>query len=116
TFLLGALFIGLIRLPPGLRMEGSNFFAELVEGWREFISRPWLWAIVAQFGFVNAVEQGTESVLGPVIAKQHLGGAAAWGLILTAQSLGLVAGGLILLRFRPHRILRAATLGVLLTI
>ncbi len=94
SFLLAALFVGLIRLPPGLRMESTNFLAELAEGWREFSSRPWLWAIVAQFGFVNAIEQGSQSVLGPVISKEYFGGAAAWGLILTVQSLGLLAAGL----------------------
>jgi MFS family permease len=72
--------------------------------------------IVLQFGFVNAVELGSEGVLGPAIAKDHLGGATAWGLILTAQSLGLVAGGLLLLRLKPRRMLLAATLGFLLTI
>ncbi|HMI99661.1 MAG TPA: MFS transporter [Gaiellaceae bacterium] len=116
TFFLAALFTALIRLPSALRMEASNFLAELVEGWREFSSRPWLWSIVLQFGFVNAVELGVSGVLGPAIAKDHLGGAAAWGLILTAQSLGLVAGGLLLLRLRPRRILLVATLGVLITI
>jgi MFS family permease len=54
-------------------------------------------------------------VLGPAIAKEHLGGAAAWGLILTAQSIGLIVGGVLLLRFRPHRLLLTATIGVLLT-
>ena len=116
TFFLAALFVGLIRLPRELRMEASNFFAELGEGWQEFRSRIWLWVIVLQFGFVNAIEQGTEAVLGPAIAKDHFGGAAGWGLVLTVQSLGLVAGGLILLRLRPRRLLLAATLGVLLTI
>jgi hypothetical protein len=116
SFFLAALFVGLIRIPAGLRMEGSNFLAELAEGWREFSSRRWLWVIVAQFGFVNAVELGTENVLGPAIAKAHFGGAAAWGIVLSAQSLGLVAGGLILLRFRPRRLLLAATLGFLLTV
>jgi hypothetical protein len=116
SFLLAALFIGAMRLPATLRMEGSSFVGELVEGWREFSSRTWLWAIVAQFGFVNAAEQGAENVLGPAIAKAHLGGAAAWGLVLTAQSLGLLAGGVVLLRLRPERLLLAATLGYLLTI
>ena len=116
SFFLAALFIGLIRIPASLRMESSSFFADLGEGWREFSSRPWLWAIVAQFGFVNAAEQGCTWVLGPAIAKAHLGGAAAWGLVLTAQSLGFVSGGLLLLRFRPRRLLLAATLGFLLTI
>jgi hypothetical protein len=116
SFFLAALFLGLVRLPRSLRMEASNFMAELAVGWREFISRKWLWAIVLQFGFVNAITSGTEGVLGPSIAKEHLGGPAAWGFILTAESLGLIAGGLILLRIRPQRLLLAATLGFLLTI
>jgi hypothetical protein len=106
----------MIRLPASLRMEASNFLAELAVGWREFVSRAWLWSIVLQFGFVNAIQLGTEGVLGPAIAKDHLGGAAAWGLILTAESIGLILGGLILLRLRPRRLLLAATLGYLLTV
>jgi MFS family permease len=116
TFFAAALCLALIRLPTALRMEGSNFFAELRDGWREFRSRTWLWVIVLQFGFVNAITLGVEGVLGPAIAKEHLGGAAPWGLILTADALGLIAGGLILLRFKPRRLLLTATLGFLLTI
>jgi Major Facilitator Superfamily len=116
SFFLAAGFTGAMRLPATLRMEGSSFVAELREGWHEFSSRTWLWAIVAQFGVVNAVEQGSANVLGPAIAKAHLGGATGWGLVLTAQSLGLIAGGLVLLRLRPERLLLAATLGFLLTI
>jgi MFS family permease len=116
TFLLAALFTAMIRLPRELRMEASNFLGELAEGWREFSSRPWLWSIVIQFGFVNAIVVGTEGVLGPAIAKDHFGGAAGWGLLLTAQSLGLIAGGLLLIRMKPRRILLAATLGFLLTV
>jgi MFS transporter len=116
TFLLGAVLVGAMRLPSGPRMEASNFVVDLALGWREFASRPWLWAIVLQFGIVNAVEQGSEGVLGPVIAKQRLHGAAGWGLILSADALGLIAGGLILLRLRPARVLLVATLGFLLTV
>jgi hypothetical protein len=116
SFFLAAAALGAMRMPATLRMEGSSFVAELREGWREFSSRTWLWAIVAQFAVVNAVEQGTEQVLGPAIAKAHLGGAAGWGLVLTAGSLGLLAGGLVLLRLRPERPLLAATLGFMLTI
>jgi MFS family permease len=116
TFFMAAALLGAIRLPRALQMEASNFFAELRDGWREFSTRTWLWVIVLQFGFVNAVELGVQGVLGPAIAKEHLGGAAAWGLILTADALGLIAGGLILLRFKPRRLLLTATLGFLLTI
>jgi MFS family permease len=114
TFFLGALLIGLMSLPAGLQMEGSHFLAELAEGWREFRSRTWLWAIVLQFGVMNALTVGSESVLGPTVAKQSLGGAAGWGLILTCESAGFVLGGLLQLRLQPRRLLLVATLGVML--
>lgn len=116
TFFLAALFVGAMHLPASLRMEASNFVAELAEGWREFVSRRWLWVIVVQFGMINAVEQGSQNVLGPAIAKAHLHGPAGWGLVLTAKAVGLIVGGLVTLRLRPRRILLAATLGYLLTV
>jgi MFS family permease len=116
SFFASAALIGAMHIPATLRIEGRNFIGELAEGWREFVSRTWLWAIVVQFGFVNAMVSGTESVLGPVIAKEHLGGATAWGLLLTASSVGLILGGLAMLRFRPRRLLLVATLGFLFTI
>jgi predicted MFS family arabinose efflux permease len=114
TFFVGALLIGLMSLPAGLRMEESHFLGELAEGWREFRSRTWLWAIVVQFGVVNAAIVGAQSVLGPVVAKQSLGGAAGWGLILTCESAGLLLGGILQLRLRPRRLLLVATLGVMM--
>jgi MFS family permease len=116
SFFLAATLVGSMRIPSTLKLEARNFLGELKEGWREFVSRTWLWAIVLQFGFVNAVVSGTENVLGPVVARDHLGGATAWGLLLTAMSVGLIAGGLLVLRFRPRRILLAATLGYLLSV
>jgi MFS family permease len=112
SYFLAALCIGLMRLPVALRMQGSSMLGELREGWQDFWSRPWLWAIVLQFGIVNAAETGALNVLGPTVAKQHLGGPAAWGAVLTAQSLGLVLCGLMMLRWRPRRILRTATYSV----
>jgi hypothetical protein len=85
---------------------------ELREGWSDFWSRTWLWAIVVQFGVVNAAESGAVNVLGPEVAKDHLGGAAAWGAFLTATSVGLVLSGIVLMRWQPRRILFVATLSV----
>ncbi len=113
TYLLGAACVALMRLPPVVREQATNFFHELAVGWREFRSRTWLWVIVTQFSFMLMVVLGAFSVLGPVVADEELGGAKAWGAILTGWSAGLVAGGLIGLRFRPRRMLLAATLGIL---
>jgi MFS family permease len=113
TYLLGASFVAAMRLPAIAPGEGSRFLSELAVGWREFRSRTWLWVIVLQFSFLLMVTMGAFSVLGPAVADEELGGAKAWGAILTAQAAGLVLGGLIGLRFRPRRMLVAATLGIL---
>jgi MFS family permease len=59
--------------------------------------------IVAQFGVVMMAWYGAFSVLGPVVARDHLGGPAAWGAITAADALGLIAGGAAALRFTPRR-------------
>jgi MFS family permease len=116
TFYLAAAFILPMRLPAGLRLEGSSMLADLRAGWHEFRSRTWLWAIVAQFSIVNAAQSGSMNVLGPVISKEHLGGPKAWGVILTCESVGLLLGGLAMLRARPQRLLLVASLGVLVLV
>ena len=114
TFFAGAVFIGAMRLPASLRLESTTFLVDLAVGWKEFRARTWLWVIVLQFSFVNAVESGALYVLGPVVAEEELGGARDWGLIVAAQAVGMVAGGLVGLRFQPRRMLLAATLAILL--
>jgi MFS family permease len=83
--------------------DGPGMLRELRDGWAEFRSRTWLWVIVAQFCVVMAAWYAGFQVLGPVVARQHLGGAAAWGAITAAESLGFVSGGLTSLRFTPRR-------------
>ncbi len=113
TFALGSVFIAALRLPPG-RIEAASFVDDLREGWREFRGRTWLWVIVLQFSLVNAAASGSFNVLGPAVAQRHLGGAGPWGVILAAQNVGLVVGGLVALRWRPPRMLLVATLAVLM--
>ena len=88
--------------PPAAR---SRMLADLREGWREFTSRRWLWTIVVQFGFVTTAGSALVSVLGPLVAHASLGGAATWGLLVAGYGLGGVCGGVVMLRFRPGRIL-----------
>jgi MFS family permease len=115
TYLTAAGIVALMRLELVSRTEAHSFFSDLATGWREFRSRTWLWVIVLQFSILLAVDIGAFSVLGPVVADEELGGAKAWGAILTGQALGLLAGGLVGLRYRPRRMLLVATLAMLLT-
>jgi MFS family permease len=103
TFFVSAGFLGAMRVARDERLQATNFLAELREGWHEFSSRTWLWVIVLAFGFLNAAETGAFNVLGPLVAREELGGAGAYGGLPAAEAVGLVLGGLIALRFRPAR-------------
>ena len=104
TGLLGTIPLMLaLRVTAFERVHQTSMVRELRDGWSEFRSHTWLWVIVAQFAIVLMAWYGSFGVLGPVVARAHLGGAAAWGTITGAESLGLIAGGLISLRFIPRR-------------
>ena len=107
----GGLRLGM-RFPSLPPAQAPSVLHDLREGWREFISRRWLWIIVAQFAFLIAVSSAVINVLGPLVAHSHLGGARSWGLIVAAYSAGAVGGGLVMIKFRPRRILVAAMLSV----
>jgi MFS family permease len=111
SFGLAAAALAAMRVRPAERAEATTIFHDLRVGWRDFWSRPWLWTIVIQFGVVNALYTGAVFVLGPAVAKRHLGGPAAWAAVLVAIEVGVVASGLVLLRWKPRRILRTATFG-----
>src|SRR6266487_271103 len=64
--------------------HAPSMFRELREGWSEFRSHTWLWSTVLQFTVVLAAWCGGFQVLGPAVARAHLGGPAAWGAIASA--------------------------------
>jgi predicted MFS family arabinose efflux permease len=99
-----------IRAPGENRGPGGGLVRDLREGWSEFISRRWVWVIVAEFSVVMACWYGGFQVLGPVVAKRYLGGPAAWGVITAADAVGLIIGGLVSLRFAPRRPIRFVAL------
>ena len=109
---LAALTLARMRVRAPERTGATTVFHELRVGWHDFWSRRWLWTIVLQFGFVNAAYTGAFLVLGPVVAKSHLGGPAGWAAVLVSTQVGLICSGLVLLRWRPRHLLRTATLAV----
>jgi MFS family permease len=100
-----------LEIPARPAAAGASMLGELVEGWNAFRSRTWLWAIVAQFAAFNALCFAPFMVLGAVVARDRLGGAAAWGIILAGFGAGSVIGALLSTRVHPHRPLVVATFG-----
>jgi MFS family permease len=92
-----------IRAPGAVRTQAHSIARELRDGWSAFRARRWLWATTCQYSVVLAAWYGSFQVLGPVVARQHLGGPAAWGLITAADAVGLIVGGLIALRLTVRR-------------
>jgi len=114
TFLASAIAVALLKLPPSQPRARVSFFADLVVGWREMVSRPWYWIALCchalwNLGFCAFL------VLGPVITAGHTGGATAWGMISTSMAVGSLVGGALALRWRPQRPLVHAHLGLALT-
>jgi MFS family permease len=99
-----------IRAPGAERAEHTSLFRDLRDGWAEFASHTWLWATTAQFCVVLAAWYGAFDVLGPAVARHDLGGPAAWGVIMAADAIGLIIGGLVALRFTPRRPIRFVVL------
>jgi Na+/melibiose symporter-like transporter len=111
TFLISAMLVLTSRAPRrGHARERATLLSDLREGWQEFRSRTWVWIIVVQFALVNLCFSPCVYVLGPVVAKEHWGGALAWSVIVTANAVGLILGSFLVLRLRPAYPLLVATL------
>jgi hypothetical protein len=113
SYVLSVASLAALRLGASADVTSESFYAHLRRGWGEFWSRSWLWAIVVAASLFNMVTMAPYLVLGAVIAKESLGGAAAWGTILAAQGAGAVVGGIAMLRVRFKRPLVVATVSLL---
>jgi MFS family permease len=114
TFFASATLTASMHLAPTFRSAASaSILGDLHDGWREFISRPWAVAMIASFGLFQLTFFPAMQVLGPVVAKQQLGGVGPWGAILAVESAGAVVGGMFALRLRVKRPLVASQLAIL---
>ncbi|MEV8634836.1 MFS transporter [Streptosporangium sp. NPDC051023] len=111
-FSVAGVLVAALRLTPAERSaeERHSVLADLRGGWREFSSRQWLWVVVAQFSVLVLAIQAAHGVLGPLVAKEQLGGASAWSAVLAGEAVGMIAGVFVTLRLRPRRPILVATL------
>jgi predicted MFS family arabinose efflux permease len=104
TYAASALLLTGVRLPGRARAAvANNFIRELREGWQAFTEHTWVWLLTSWVALYFLVTYAPFFVLGPYIAKQSLGGAGAWGTVVTGEGIGALAGALVGLRVRPTR-------------
>jgi predicted MFS family arabinose efflux permease len=104
TYATSALLLSRLRLRGQARTASApNFFRELREGWQAFTEHTWVWLLTAWISLYFLITYAPFFVLGPYIAKNSLGGATAWAIIVTGEAIGSLAGGIVGLRVRPRR-------------
>ncbi|MCX5409635.1 MFS transporter [Streptomyces sp. NBC_00335] len=129
TFVLSALCLGLIRLAPAGTSAGtladthaeadstavprSSLRRDLRQGWQEFRSRTWMWAVILIWVVYGVLLFGPLVPLSSALIGARLG-PNAYGLAVSFLGVGTVLGGLLALRLRPARPLAAGAMAMVL--
>ncbi|TDD69844.1 MFS transporter [Jiangella aurantiaca] len=111
----GACLLRIRSVPMGPAGRGgvSSFRADLIEGWREFRARTWLWSVIVVFMAWQLAGSGPAMTLGySTLVTDH--GSATFGLVMSALGAGSVLGGIVAIRLRPRFPLRAGALSMIL--
>jgi MFS family permease len=110
TFLIAAPLVATVGRGARPARPAASPLADLHDGWKAFVSRRWVCAMVAGFGLFQLSYFPAFNVLGPYQAEHHLNGAASWAIILSAGTVGAFVGSAAVLRLRPSRPLVLAQL------
>lgn len=106
TFLMAGLLVLTLR-GSGRRRETGDLSPTMVEdlrhGWREFLRLKWVVAVVAGYSVLQMLFESLVAVLGPVRAKEALGGPRPWSYVLAAWSIGMMVGVVAMLRIHLKR-------------
>ena len=103
TFAVSALALALMHPGRSQSTERDPFLHELAVGWREVKARPWVWMTILNISLFLMLYVAPFDVVGPIIARQSLGGATAWGLISASFAVGMALGGAVVIVVRLRR-------------
>ena len=103
SFLIAGILVWNLDLPPMPERENNSVIHDLRIGWREFISRPWVIAIVCSFAIINMCFESMWQVLGPLAYNQGSSGPRNWSLNLAAVTTGMILGSVISLKIKLKR-------------
>ena len=108
TFLIAGVIVyslrketSVVNIADTSKNAGESTFNELKNGWKEFRSHKWIVAIVASSTILFAGERSVYSIIGPLVAKNELGGPKPWSFILAMWSIGSVIGVIFAGKFKP---------------
>jgi hypothetical protein len=108
TFAVSSLTLALI---PATELAGprvTSALADLRAGWWAVIRHRWLVILAVRETLINVLVLSPFFVLGPVIAKDRLGGAPAWSAIALGYVIGNLAAAHVTYHWAPRRPVLAA--------
>lgn len=103
SFFVAGVLVWNIDLSQILKAQKGSMFHELREGWREFVSRDWVIAMVIAFALINMAFESMIQVLGPLNYNTADSGPRYWSYNLAAITLGMMAGSALSLKIHWRR-------------
>ena len=100
TFFIAGLIVWNLKLDAKSRIESPGILDDLRVGWREFISRSWLVTMVIAFAFINMAFDSMITILGPLNFSDPETGPRDWSYNLAGLTIGMMIGGIIVLKFK----------------
>jgi MFS family permease len=100
TFFIAGLIVWNLKLEAKSRIESPGIISDLRVGWREFISRSWLVTMVIAFAFINMAFDSMITILGPLNFSDPETGPRNWSYNLAGLTIGMMIGGIIVLKFK----------------
>jgi predicted MFS family arabinose efflux permease len=93
TFGVSAVLLVRLHVEAGTA-KAPNFLRDLVDGWRAFTEHTWVWLMTCWISLYFLISYAPFFVLGPLIAKRSMHGAAGWAVVLTGEAIGALLGAI----------------------
>ena len=103
SFFIAGVIVWNLPLIGKIKEKSPGIFHDLVVGWREFISRTWVIAMVISFALINMAFESMLSVLGPLNFSDPVSGPRQWSYNLAGLSVGMLVGGVWALKIKIDR-------------
>jgi MFS family permease len=103
SFFIAGVIVWNLPLIGKIKEKSPGIIHDLVVGWREFISRSWVIAMVISFSLINMAFESMLSVLGPLNFSDPVTGPKAWSYNLAGLTVGMLLGGIWVLKVKIGR-------------
>ena len=103
SFFIAGVIVWKLPIIGKIKDKSTGIIHDLVVGWREFISRSWVIAMVVSFALINMAFESMLSVLGPLNFSDPTTGPKQWSYNLAGLSIGMLIGGIWVLKVKIGR-------------